>query len=117
MLYHHLYKEIINIDNKTNYNVHMIVVMLIIKMKMMNIFVQAIIIALISQIDNSERVIVKTIVNVLTNVQIHTCGIFIDQINSAGQVIQIVLLIRTTKIINIDNNKQQVHYNVLLLMR
>ena len=90
MLYHHLYKEIINIDNKTNYNVHMIVVMLIIKMKMMNIFVQAIIIALISQIDNSERVIVIQTVNVLKNVQIHTCGTFTVQINSVGQVIQTV---------------------------
>ena len=90
MLYHHLYKEIISIDNKTNYNVHMIVVMLITKMKIMNISVQVIIIVLISQIDNLERVIVIQTVNVLKNVQIHTCGTFIVQINSVGQVIQTV---------------------------
>lgn len=105
MLYHHLYKEIISIDNKTNYNAHMIVVMLIIKMKTMNIFVQVITIVLISQIDNSERAIVIQEVNVLKNVQIHTCGIFIAQINSVGQVIQTVHMHIIVIMVVIENIK------------
>ena len=83
----------------------MIVVMLIIKMKIMNIFVQVITIVLISQIDNLERVIVIKAVNVLKNVQIHTCGIFITQINSVGQVIQTVHIHIIVIMVVIENIK------------